>query len=101
MAALIVAFILKRGDQIKSGTIAGLWFIVAGVGRSWIELFRPDQPRFFGTPVSTSTVISIIFALLGIFIILVKSGKISVPFMQSGTTTYTEKSTRRPQRARR
>lgn len=102
MAALLTWLIIKKGDQLRVGVVAALWLIVAGVGRTWIEFFRPDQPRFFGTPVSTSTIISIIFALLGLFILLVKTGKISVGFMKPGTTSQADqKPTRRPQRARR
>lgn len=102
MAALLTWLIIKKGDQLRVGVVAALWLVVAGVGRTWIEFFRPDQPSFFGTPVSTSTVISIIFALLGVFILLVKTGKISVGFMKPGTTGHVaQKSTRRPQRARR
>jgi phosphatidylglycerol:prolipoprotein diacylglycerol transferase len=101
MAALLTWLIIKKGDQLRVGVVAALWLIVAGVGRTWIEFFRPDQPRFFGTPVSTSTIISIIFALLGLFILLVKTGKISVGFMKPGTTSQVDqKPTRRPQRAR-
>ena len=100
MAGLIVLLVVKRGDKIPTGVIAGLWLIAAGVGRSWIELFRPDQPRFFNTPVSTSMVISILFALIGVFIVLVKSGKLKVGFMKPGNTDYAHKPVRRPQRAR-
>ena len=98
MFAVIVFMVRRYGDRIRSGTITGLWFIIAGIGRTWIEFFRPDQPRFFGTPVSTSTVVSIIFALVGVFIVLVKNEKINVSFMKPGTVGYTQKSSRRPQR---
>jgi phosphatidylglycerol:prolipoprotein diacylglycerol transferase len=97
---LITWLILKRGDSLKTGVIAACCLIIAGVGRTWIELFRPDQPRFFGTAVSTSMVLSIIFALLGIFILLVKLGKINVPFMQAGSADYARRTTRRPPRER-
>ena len=101
MFGLIVWFVTRKGDQIRTGTIAGLWFLIAGVGRVWVELFRPDQPRFFGTAVSTSTVVSILFALIGIFIILVKNEKISVPFMKPGNVGYgSDSGVRRPQRIR-
>jgi phosphatidylglycerol:prolipoprotein diacylglycerol transferase len=96
--AVLVFMVQRYGNRIRSGTMTGLWFIIAGIGRTWIEFFRPDQPRFFGTPVSTSTVVSIIFALVGIFIVLVKNEKINVGFMKPGTTGYTQKSSRRPQR---
>lgn len=100
LAGLIVFLIIKKGDKIPSGVIAGLWLIAAGVGRAWIELFRPDQPRFFNTPASTSMIISIGFALIGIFIVLVKLGKLQVGFMKPGTLDYAQKPVRRPHRAR-
>jgi phosphatidylglycerol:prolipoprotein diacylglycerol transferase len=100
LAGLIVLLIIKKGDKIPSGVIAGLWLIAAGVGRAWIELFRPDQPRFFNTPASTSMIISIGFALIGIFIVLVKLGKLQVGFMKPGTLDYAQKPVRRPHRAR-
>ncbi|MCB0193250.1 MAG: prolipoprotein diacylglyceryl transferase [Anaerolineae bacterium] len=97
LAGILIYLIVKHGDKLRTGVIAGLSLIAAGVGRTWIELyFRPDQPRFFGTPVSTSLIISVIFALLGLFIVLVKAGKISVPFMKPGSTEYAKRFTRRP-----
>lgn len=103
-AALITWIIIKYGDRLRAGVIAAISLIIAGVGRTWIELFRPDQPRFFDTPVSTSMIVSIIFALIGLFILLVKLGKISVPFMSAGATSYARRPVRRPpvrQKARR
>jgi phosphatidylglycerol:prolipoprotein diacylglycerol transferase len=91
---------LKHGQSLKTGVIAALCLIIAGVGRTWIELFRPDQPRFFETPVSTSMVLSIIFALVGLFILLVKLGKIKVSFMGPGSADYARRSLRRPARPR-
>ena len=100
MVGLITYFIINRGDAVKSGTITGLWLIAAGVGRVWIEFFRPDQPSFFGMPFSTSTVVSVLFALFGLFLVMVKNGTISVPFMSEGATGYRQGTTRRPQRVR-
>lgn len=101
MVALITYYIVQKGKGVKSGTITGFWFIAAGVGRAWIEFFRPDQPSFFGMPFSTSTVVSILFALFGLFLVLVRNGNINVPFMKEGSTSYaTQKSGRRPQRVR-
>jgi phosphatidylglycerol:prolipoprotein diacylglycerol transferase len=99
-AGLVIWLIVKKGDALKTGVIAATCLIIAGVGRTWIELFRPDQPRFFETPLSTSMLVSIIFTLLGIFILLVKLGKINVPFMQTGSTNYARRPVRRPPRER-
>ena len=98
LAGILTYVMIKREDQLKTGVIAACSLIAAGVGRTWIEFFRPDQPRFFGTGLSTSMIVAIIFALIGIFILLVKLGKIRVPFMQPGATEYTitRKHVRRP-----
>jgi hypothetical protein len=70
--------------------------LVAGTGRAILEsYFRPDQPSFFGTPVSTSFIVAVLFALFGLFIVLVRTEKISVPFMDPGSTDYVRKTTRR------
>lgn len=104
-AALLTYLITQKADKLKTGMVAGLALLITGVGRSLLELyFRPDQPRFFGTEVSTSFILSVIFALAGLFVVLVKAGKISVPFMQAGSAEYTRKQRRRapiPRKSRR
>ena len=101
-AAVIFAIITKREEIIKTGMISGFALMIAGIGRTWIELFRPDQPSFFGASFSTSTVISIIFALIGLFILLARMGKISIGFLAEGEREYKlkPKPTRRPARQR-
>jgi phosphatidylglycerol:prolipoprotein diacylglycerol transferase len=104
-AGVLIYLIVKGGDKIRSGVIAGSALLASAVGRALLEIYlRPDQPSFFGLGVSTSFIISIIFALVGLFIILVKSGRIQVSFMESGTTEYARRQVRRPpvpRRARR
>jgi len=95
-AGVLIFLILRKGDALKTGVIAGATLLVAGTGRSLLELyFRPDQPRFFGTAISTSLIVAILFALFGLFIVLVRMGKISAPFMDPGSTDYARKTTRR------
>ena len=96
-AGLLIYLVIKRGDSLATGVIAGGSLIATGIGRALLEAnFRPDQPQFFGLGISTSMVLSILFALIGLFIILVKLGKISVPFMEAGSTGYSKRITRRP-----
>ncbi len=100
-AGIITFLILRRGDKIATGVIAGCALLATGIGRAVLESnFRPDQPEFFGLGISTSMLLSIIFALVGLFIILVRSGRISVPFMEAGSLEYTRRSTRRPPASR-
>ncbi len=104
-AGLLTYFIVKHDDKLKPGMVAAISLIIAGVGRTLIETyFRPDQPSFFGLGVSTSMIVSIIFALVGLFILLVKAGKIKVPFMQPSPDHYAKKVVRRapvPRKVRR
>jgi phosphatidylglycerol:prolipoprotein diacylglycerol transferase len=96
-ALILTYLIVKHDDKLKTGMIAGLSLMLAGIGRTLLEIyFRPDQPSFFGLGFSTSLLVSVLFALFGVFIVLVKWGKISVPFMQPGTDEYT-----RPEKHRR
>lgn len=98
VAGLLIWLVVKKEPWLRAGVIASLALIGAGVGRSWIELFRPDQPRFFGTPISTSMVVSIIFALIGVVLLLAKLGKMEVPFIKPGAPTYVSRPVRRPPR---
>ena len=96
-AAVFIYLIITRGASLKTGVIAGMTLLVAGTGRSLLEIyFRPDQPRFFGTGVSTSLVVAVIFALFGLFIVLVRTGKLKVSFMGPGSTEYAKRPVRRP-----
>jgi phosphatidylglycerol:prolipoprotein diacylglycerol transferase len=95
-AGILIYLILRKGDAIKTGVIAGATLLIAGTGRAILEsYFRPDQPSFFGLPVSTSLIIAVLFALFGLFIVLVKTGKITVSFMSAGSTDYARRQTRR------
>ncbi len=93
---LIVYAVIKLGDRLKPGLLTASWLMISGVGRAWIEIFRPDQPRFFNTAVSTSTLISLAFAIIGLVLYLAKIGKIQLPFIAPAGDDYT-----RPQPVRR
>jgi phosphatidylglycerol:prolipoprotein diacylglycerol transferase len=96
-AALLIYLIVKKGDRLRTGVIAASALLITGVGRALIETsFRPDQPSFFGLGFSTSLLVSVIFALIGLFILLVRLGKIQAPFMEAGSMDYARKPVRRP-----
>lgn len=96
-AAVLTYLIVKKGDRLRTGVIAASALLITGVGRALIETsFRPDQPSFFGLGFSTSLLISVIFALIGLFVLLVRLGKIQVPFMEAGSMDYTKRPVRRP-----
>ena len=96
-AGIITYLVVRYSHKLASGMMAGGALVATGIGRALLEAnFRPDQPAFFGLGFSTSMLLALIFAGVGLFIILVKSGRISVPFMQPGATEYASKPVRRP-----
>ena len=79
---LAAGFLLWLGrryaDRIKPGTILGGWLVLAGVGRVFIEFFRPDQPKIAGTIISYSAVVSALMAVAGVILLLARFGKIKL-----------------------
>jgi phosphatidylglycerol:prolipoprotein diacylglycerol transferase len=60
----------------KKGTLFGLFMIWWGLGRFIVEWFRPDQPTLGELPVTISMVISLIFALVGLILVLDRFDKL-------------------------
>lgn len=84
LAAGLLLWVSRRfARKLRPGTIFAGWLILAGVGRVWIEAFRPDQPRLPGTDLSYSRLVAMIMALAGILWLLVDYGLIRIPFVPS------------------
>ena len=74
--ALLIGFLLltylnkKYQEQWKPGTLFSIFLIWWGANRAWVELFRPDQPKFGDTLISFSMLLSLGIALTGVYILL-------------------------------
>lgn len=90
MAGLIIWIVSRYMDKLKPGATFYMWLIAAGVGRFWLEYFRPDQPRIPGTDLSYSRLIAILMALAGIILLLDRLGKIKLAF-STGPKSYKAK----------
>ena len=77
-AALLIWLARRYAERIKPGTIFGGWLVLAGVGRVFIELFRPDQPKIGDTAISYSALVSALMAVAGILLLLSRFGKIQL-----------------------
>lgn len=77
--------------QLKPGVMVALWLIWAGVGRFWIEIFRPDQPRIGSTDISITRVVAALMALAGILVVLAKYEIVKVPGIPSGPDQYSRR----------
>ena len=79
LAAALLLWLARRfADQMKPGAMVGGWLIAAGVGRTWIEFFRPDQPKIPGTIISYSALVSMLMAVAGLILLLSRYGKINL-----------------------
>jgi phosphatidylglycerol:prolipoprotein diacylglycerol transferase len=68
---LILVFLNNRyRQQWRSGTLFGLFMIWWGVGRTWVEFFRPDQVTIGNTFVTYSMVVSVLIAIAGVLVLL-------------------------------
>jgi len=76
---LLLVFLNSRyRDKWNSGTIFGGFMIWWGVGRAWVEFFRPDQPKFGDSVISYSMVLSLLLAAAGVLVILYRYDKLPI-----------------------
>lgn len=89
----IVLFLLwlarRYQESFKAGTIFGVWLILAGLSRTVIELFRPDQPRIGDSIVTYTMLASLIMSIVGIVILLIRYGKLQAAFASDWQDGYT------------
>ncbi|MCW5877170.1 MAG: prolipoprotein diacylglyceryl transferase [Anaerolineales bacterium] len=89
IGAGLMLWLGKRfAKQLKPGVMFGVWMVWAGLGRFWVEVFRPDQPRIPGTDLSYSRLFAGLFALAGMLYILARNGKIKIPFVSTKPDKY-------------
>lgn len=87
-AGLLLWLSRRFEKKVKPGSVFAGWLVLAGIGRVWIEAFRPDQPRVPGTDLSYSRIVAGVMALIGTVILLVKYEVIRLPFLSPGPATY-------------
>ncbi len=92
-AAVILWMVRKFASRMKPGTAFYMWLVFEGVGRAWLEFFRPDQPVIPGTGLSYSRLIALLMALIGVLLLLVRYEKIKLPFLKPGPEAYKTKGT--------
>ncbi len=87
-AGLILWLTRKYEEKFKPGMAFALWLLLAGVGRVFIESFRPDQPRVPGTDLSWSRLIYGLMGLVGLLWLLARAGVIRIPLFSDGPENY-------------
>ncbi|HQV63270.1 MAG TPA: prolipoprotein diacylglyceryl transferase [Anaerolineales bacterium] len=79
LLALLLLWISRRyAEKMKPGAIFAGWLISAGLIRAFIEFFRPDQPRIGDSIVTYSMFVSILMAISGVVLLLIRYGKLQL-----------------------
>lgn len=72
LAGFILLTLLNRRyrDAWRPGTLFGVFLIWWGVGRGWIEFFRPDQPAIGASVITYSMLAALLLAVAGVLLLL-------------------------------
>jgi phosphatidylglycerol:prolipoprotein diacylglycerol transferase len=87
-ASLLLWLSRRYEKRLKPLSLFSGWLILAGVGRVWLESFRPDQPLVPGTGISYTRIVAALMALAGILMVLIRYRVLRVPFMPPGSDQY-------------
>jgi prolipoprotein diacylglyceryl transferase len=71
-AGLLLWLVQRYEKDLKPGTVFAGWLILAGIGRTWIEFFRPDQPKIGESLVSYSMLVAALMAITGVVMLLAR-----------------------------
>jgi phosphatidylglycerol:prolipoprotein diacylglycerol transferase len=88
-AAGFLLWLSRRYEkELKPGTLFAGWLILAGVGRVWIEFFRPDQPKIPDLGVSYSAVVAALMAVGGAVMLMIRYKAITAAFAENWEEQY-------------
>jgi phosphatidylglycerol:prolipoprotein diacylglycerol transferase len=89
LLALLLLWISRQYEEkMKPGAIFSAWLVFAGLGRAFIELFRPDQPRIGDSIVTYTMLVSLLMAVAGVILLLVRYGKLKPAFAEGWEDEY-------------
>ena len=87
-AGLLLWLSRRYGKQLKPGTLFAGWLILAGIGRTWIEFFRPDQPKISDLGISYTAIFSALMAVTGAVVLMARYKGISFSFTENWEEEY-------------
>ena len=102
LAALLLLWISRQyAEKMKPGAMFAGWLIAAGLIRTFIEFFRPDQPRIGNSFVSYSMLVSFLMAVAGVVMLLIRYGKLHLTPAEGWEEEYQIKPIKKEGRPRR
>jgi phosphatidylglycerol:prolipoprotein diacylglycerol transferase len=100
LALLLIWISRQYVDKMKPGGIFAGWLVCAGLARAFIEFFRPDQPRIGDSFVTYSMLVSVLMAIAGVVMLLVRYGKLQLALAEGWEEEYRVKQAEKSPRAR-
>ena len=100
LALLLIWISRQYVDKMKPGAVFSGWLVCAGLARAFIEFFRPDQPRIGDSFVTYSMLVSVLMAIAGVVMLLVRYGKLQLAFAEGWEEEYQIKQAEKSPRAR-
>jgi len=89
LAFLFIMWYSRRGEEDpKPGALFSLWLIFAGFIRTFIEFFRPDQPRLGDTFITTTMLVAFLMGVTGVIMFLARHGKLKLALAEGWEDEY-------------
>lgn len=88
-AASLLLWLSRRYEKdIKPGAVFAGWLLLAGVGRVFIEFFRPDQPKIANLGFSYSALVAGLMAIVGAVMLLARYQAINLKVAENWEEEY-------------
>lgn len=88
-AGLLIWLSRRYEKEVKPGTLFAGWLVLAGIGRTWIELFfRPDQPKIEAWGISYSAIVASLMAISGAIMLMARYKVINPQVAQNWEEEY-------------
>ncbi len=87
-AGFLIWLSYRYEEELKPGTIFSGWLMLAGVGRVWIEFFRPDQPKIGDSLISYSMAAAALMAVAGAILLMIRYRALTPAFAENWEEEY-------------
>jgi phosphatidylglycerol---prolipoprotein diacylglyceryl transferase len=87
-AGFLIWLSRRYKDELKPGTLFAGWLVLAGIGRVWIEFFRPDQPKIEALGISYSAIFAAFMAVVGAILLMARYKAINLKFAETWEEEY-------------
>lgn len=88
VAGFLIWLSRRYQKELKPGTLFAGWLIFAGIGRVWIEYFRPDQPKIEALGISYTAIVAGLMAIGGVVLLMVRYKAINPAFAENWEEEY-------------